>query len=450
MNNEQLQPKSAENPAAKMEQESSPETSSEEIGEKMISDSQQEVADFAQDSSAGLKSAEEKAAADGLEVDLRDKEELRMLDKEAQSAQDELSKGIFGKVKSGMKKAVAIGMATMTLSGAAGNFSNNEAVASEYTSETMIDSSPDDPRKVIKLGEMVGDLEVSSFDSNGNTIKRKYVADYDRKKNMGGNKNEALYGDMAIEYMLKHIASNEYLKKLTIEVNGDVERAKKIQAERLANIQSVGIKYFKDTRALSDDVNEANLDNDGADSRGAYDTQDHIVLLQKQEKDKLVSIHESSHASTRAEKGIPSETVEKLNIKNFKRYESLEDKDGTIKNYYYTPAEILARKQAIDFELERLGIKEYGEECSEKHLLQLLIIEAKRVNIVKSDWIPASRQDIADVIFSDLEKSGGVIRRNTPGIEFVIMYGLDKSVEMINEIAMNKRSPIQMDVEKVS
>lgn len=91
MNTEQSQPKSVESPAAKTEQKSSPEESSVEIAEKMMADSEKEVSQFASDSESGLKSAEEKAAADGLEIDRRDKEELQELIQKAENMQDDLT-----------------------------------------------------------------------------------------------------------------------------------------------------------------------------------------------------------------------------------------------------------------------------------------------------------------------------------------------------------------------
>lgn len=93
-------------------------------------------------------------------------------------------------------------------------------------------------------------------------------------------------------------------------------------------------------------------------------TEKRIVLPNRKDGPELAE-HEFSHASTRSNYGINDRTKKFLGDSYKKLGEEIDD-------YYSIPTERLARKQQVDYEMERLGIKKYGEEFTDEHYEKLV------------------------------------------------------------------------------
>ena len=170
------------------------------------------------------------------------------------------------------------------------------------------------------------------------------------------------------QWLLENISSKEYLKKIIEGEGFSIEEAKEIQFKRFERIKnmpfSIDPKYFSSSSFIPV---ESGVPRDSI-KLNAYD----LARYHKQ------SIHEFQHASTRAnfemsEKAknlyesalLNDEEIEK----NIKEYEDVFN--DVSKDYWKLPTEIDARKKVLENEMEKLGIKKYGELMTHEHYLKL-------------------------------------------------------------------------------
>ncbi len=172
---------------------------------------------------------------------------------------------------------------------------------------------------------------------------------------------ESSFEKLKSEY-LAHVSSDEYLQKLTLEF-GDEEIAKQNQEARVKRLQGVRAEFLpKDEmkRRFGKD------DPKGTSVGGIYFEEENKLFassdISPTRFENLVT-HELSHVSTKSDKLISGRAGELLTgsfvphqVKNPSAI------DGEKLNAYLNlKEERLARKQQLDMEMERLGIKKYGE-----------------------------------------------------------------------------------------
>ena len=179
----------------------------------------------------------------------------------------------------------------------------------------------------------------------------------------------------AFNNILTHVESEEYLNKLVEEV-GNTDDAKKIQEQRIRSLKQAELFYIPDERELlrrrmypkgismaeNYDIDEAMIDRevdklgDGYVS-GFYNSSTHEIALGKLKKE--TALHELLHAASM--RNMPDGTKTLLEV----AYSPSGNKK--IDDYFGNPDELLVRKQIMDFEMERLGIKKYGEKFTREH-----------------------------------------------------------------------------------
>lgn len=186
------------------------------------------------------------------------------------------------------------------------------------------------------------------------------------------------------EKIKKHIASQEYLDKLEREDDrGSMNvysNAEKMQRDRLENLETVKTHIVSD-KELQEEYQRALGGKKGPGIFGK------ILGFYKQDKDSSLHDayipfddqasffetipHELRHAATRGNLEISDKAYEILND-SYKKLGFL----GLVKNkkdeYYGNPTERLVRKWAVDDEMERLGIKKYGEPFTREHFNKLM------------------------------------------------------------------------------
>lgn len=156
-----------------------------------------------------------------------------------------------------------------------------------------------------------------------------------------------------------HIESKEYLNKLTIEFNSNTSEAITQQQIRLKNLANLKCNFVS-LEALNSDSNVEMFSyylGGTVNIYLPYNSNDYDYL-------KTATYHEILHEITLGEKNIPKKTIQVL-------------KDSyTTKNqnygYFFDPSERLVRKQMLDLEMERLGIKKYGEKFTHEHYEKLI------------------------------------------------------------------------------
>lgn len=197
------------------------------------------------------------------------------------------------------------------------------------------------------------------------------------------------------EELLNQMSSKEYLEKMTIECDGDESAAKSQVRMRIKNLEKTKIivetqedirkivvdkinKELKDTLGVlgsEDSAHRSDLEEIAKNSASkAMEIAKGAEFLGYTEKETGVHIaydaslgttprHELSHASTGGINTLPLKTMD-LFRDAFKS-----TPDTEMLDFYFSNAdEMLARKKELDKDLERLGIKKYGEPTTDTQL----------------------------------------------------------------------------------
>lgn len=178
-----------------------------------------------------------------------------------------------------------------------------------------------------------------------------------------------LLTEQAKSNVINHIGSPEYLKKIAKEMNISEHDAKEQQQTRLKNLQNVSYDFknsgliFQLTRKTSSEGAIAFHMSENNEIYLPYN----IDLKNEKEKRDFYAIiqHEMLHGLIPSDEMI-SQKANNLLTESFDS--SLVKKDDN----YFTPSELLVRKQVLDIEMEKLGIKKYGEEFTNEHYQKLL------------------------------------------------------------------------------
>lgn len=171
--------------------------------------------------------------------------------------------------------------------------------------------------------------------------------------------------------LVRHVGSEEYLDKLAKEMNISKKAAKAHQKVRLDNIENISYDLKSPSRISIET---------GDEGYAYYDKDEHKISLpynlnveDKNEVNYFNTVLEQEilHSSTESNKGLSSQLKESLKEAfSYKKDEDIES------NFYFSnPAELIARKQILDLEMEELGIKKYREQFNNEHYKKLLILK---------------------------------------------------------------------------
>jgi hypothetical protein len=152
------------------------------------------------------------------------------------------------------------------------------------------------------------------------------------------------------KWLEKNISSEEYKNRLTKYEKMNPST----QQERLKNLE-----------------NDYTLD----DIDSHYDPKTKETVIERDSKEPKM-IHEGTHQSTDAENGM-SDYAKKLYQEAYvpAKYKTKQEAftDAmTPGGYFNNPSELDARKKVLEYDMDRLGIKKYGEKFTEEHYKKLL------------------------------------------------------------------------------
>jgi len=185
----------------------------------------------------------------------------------------------------------------------------------------------------------------------------------------------------------KHILSVEYFRRLQKECGGNLEKAKQAQKQRIVNLDYLEVLFgnesdlareyvigglgVTDEIAIKKKIRELKRKKDIPTGLAWYDNKKNreVIMLPQSNNNNDTIFHEIFHASTRGDLDIPEPTKRMLED-SFRSddYEKSEIERYKLKK----PTERLVRKQILDHELDRLGIKKYGEKFTEKHYKKMM------------------------------------------------------------------------------
>ena len=236
----------------------------------------------------------------------------------------------------------------------------------------------EDEAELTKLRNLVGDQ-----------IK---LSDDEIQKQINEINKSIFYYDLGRKWVLDNIDNPEYFERLKKEGSKDLPNlsfedvkkyVEKWQAYRFLQVRD-------DNFVISKDIQKS-YESSGGDSTmyvgGFYRPTNQKVyfpLNQDSLSSIELAIHEYTHKVTKANYYIPLNSI-KLFIEAFDS-SSVMANYGTIKElsgrksleYLSDPTEMYARKKVFEYDLERLGVKKYGEEFTKEHYLKVLELKRKR------------------------------------------------------------------------
>lgn len=171
--------------------------------------------------------------------------------------------------------------------------------------------------------------------------------------------------------LVRHVGSEEYLDKLAKEMNISKKAAKAHQKVRLDNIENISYDLKSPSRI--------SIETEG-EGYAYYDKEKHQISLpynlnieNENDIDYFYKALEQEilHSSTESNKGLSDHLKE-----SFKEAFSYKKDEDVESNFYFSiSAELIARKQILDLEMEELGIKKYGDVFTKEHYEKLLILK---------------------------------------------------------------------------
>ncbi len=379
--------------------------SPEQIRQQMMGAATQETARFTEECATSLGQIEARAEKDGLVVDAEDKKALQELGVEADSAREELKTSLAEKIIKKLKTAATIGMAAMAFSGA-GKFEEKQTLgdlgdvkATEWVNPDAIESPKSEVNKNTKYEKSIEDIPVFEQQKARKNLLESL------ELNSGADTEKILI------QIRDHISSQEYLNKLQIEFGGDIEKAKKSQQRRIIYTDFVKISFSDKNDLTSEAIDTSQYNKwipkwlaleiecfklgiNGA--AGHYEPKDHIIGLPNDRDNYIVGRHEILHASTRGVYDMPESTKSILKDS----YQKSETRKDT---YLNNATEILVRKQALDFEMDKLGIKKYGERFTKEHYEKMMEhYEKGDFPYDINDFIETTKPEYFEKIFNEI------------------------------------------------
>lgn len=309
-------------------------------------------------------------------------------------------------IKDKLKKAVAIGAATAVFGGA-GGVGTKEALADASVKTkgniASVESSQSKNKMIKREKELLEKYRKAKKEAEDSIRKITEVQDNIRKIAV---KKEEQRAEKIKNELIEHIDSEEYFNKLKFEFGGDVNRAKAEQIKRIENLKQVRIEvlYF-------DEVNEeykkylerkgTPIPADFQDCWGFYDPDPdvHKIFISIEQDEGETILHELLHASTRGVWDITD------NAKNMLKgsYKKIGDKED---KYFNDSTERLVSKQILDRELEKLGIKKYGETFTDEHYKKMMEHYRKgRLSEEAEDFIRRTKPKDFKKIFNEIAEN---------------------------------------------
>ena len=167
--------------------------------------------------------------------------------------------------------------------------------------------------------------------------------------------------------VIKHIESDEYLEKLSKEMGISKKLAKLHQSTRIGNIKNISYDLESKDQILKDTNGRGSAYYSGGTNKITLPYEAYLGHEGDKSYFYETVLHEILHESTMYDEGL-SGTVEEFLRDSFKNSENDSQKDSL---YFSEPGELIVRKQILDLEMEKLGIKKYGEIFTEEHYKKL-------------------------------------------------------------------------------
>ena len=203
--------------------------------------------------------------------------------------------------------------------------------------------------------------------------------------------------------LIKHVESEEYLGKLLIECEGNIKKAKDTQRKRLEYLKTVNANTVPTSDVDKEYPVPSWLIPDGWSPNGFYNPINHEVFVpddgrEYRDYNDSVTKHEFLHSSTRAMWNILSKT-NKLLRKSYQPY----GVDWIYDIYLGNSSERLVRKQMLDLEMAKLGIKDYGVKFTKDHYKKMVeAYKDGKFSYDAEEFIETTRPEYFEKVFNEI------------------------------------------------
>lgn len=198
------------------------------------------------------------------------------------------------------------------------------------------------------------------------------------------------------------VSTKQYLNKLRSEFNCSLDEARRHQAVRINNLKTVAIGFRNSIDLASNYFGNT-------PAAAIYFSDYHNINLPYNRSDEKIThfaFHELLHSLTNGDSGLSAKAVKKLgdNAANNKKY------SGDINEYLMRPTERYVRLKMLELELNKLGIKKFGEKISKSGYKKMI------------QWLEESKYD------NDFSRDGVEFLETTKGL------GDENGRQLINNI----------------
>jgi hypothetical protein len=402
-------------------------------------EAQEDLAKLAQEKVANATMTEKELRADGQKrlaeiqasfADIENEEAIREASKKLEAISGK-ARTLLQDFRNKMKMVTAIGMSAIILSGIPGMETKNAygGIKTQEKNEIVVNDLSDIDISNIKPGSVIKTKNVEiDWDKFLNAIleKRENAINAISENVISEKRREKARKDLMIclENISKHevreilnncrknVSSPEYLKKLQIEFNGSLKKAKDSQRRRIAYLDFVEFSFVKgnlDSTSTTEKSKNNNrwmpqwlfdLIKPAEYDKGYYYPLQHKIVLPEKYDVSTVE-HEIRHASTRGDIDI-SEKAKNILENSFE--------GGNIKEEYIEylscATERLARKQQLEHEMEILGIKKYGEKFTSEHYKKLMYFYEKgKLSRPSFEFIKTTKPEYFEIIFNEIAQN---------------------------------------------
>ncbi|MFZ2881682.1 MAG: hypothetical protein WA019_01260 [Candidatus Moraniibacteriota bacterium] len=302
-----------------------------------------------------------------------------------------------------INKVIASGMAVMAFSGA-GDFKEAKQQEVLNCREALRVEAVEDPKKVKQEYEKkIEAIPVSTQEEERREL----------LKNLEINSAQDL--ERVLNELGEHINSEEYLNKLRIELDGNLKEARRAQKRRIIYLNCIKVSFLDNGEIKREFIRgnlnqskwmpewlalEIELFKSNFEVGGFYNIDKHKITLPVDRKDDVAGIHEFFHASTRGDYDV-SDSAKEILSNAYKRTGN-EKTDA----YLSTITEMLVRKQKLDLEMERLGIKKYGEKFTKEHYEKIVEHYKKGdFSFDVNDFIETTKPEYFEKIFNEIAEN---------------------------------------------
>jgi len=227
------------------------------------------------------------------------------------------------------------------------------------------------------------------------------------EENFERNKDAYRYYDSKIEDIAKHIASEDYLKKLMVEYDIDETQALEHQRVRLKNLRN-------GTYSLSMTPNFSSLGKNFSTELYKNYTEAEFSTEHEILGHKVVGGGGRLEISPKAGR-LMSQSSLPINWENeefsqlLKNIENTDEREAMklhLGNYFRDAAERYARKQELEMEMEILGIKKYGDKFTNEHYLKLMdLYQQGKLSFGSRQFISTTNSEYFEAIFNEIAEN---------------------------------------------